>query len=122
MNTSGEWEVSANNAQSRAWNRGFGAPRFFNTIEEMIAKYPAFAELPEMIGSLDASNDNSADSDDADYLNKIIKGEVDFTKANEIETQLEEIGNRLPADLSDLFEQAVSSYSVYQVGQASKIH
>ncbi|KAB0651379.1 hypothetical protein F7P73_13515 [Acinetobacter bohemicus] len=122
VNTSGEWEVSANNAQSRAWNRGFGAPRFFNTIEAMIAKYPAFTELPEMIGSLDANDDNSADSGDADYLNKIIKGEADFTKANEIETQLEEIGNRLPADLSDLFEQAVSSYSVYQVGQASKIH
>ena len=122
VNTSGEWEVSANNAQSRAWNRGFGAPRFFNTIEAMIAKYPAFTELPEMLDTSNAGEGGTGNSDDADYLNKIIKGEVDFTKANEIETQLEEIGNRLPADLSDLFEQAVSSYSVYQVGQASKIH
>ncbi|OTG99472.1 hypothetical protein [Acinetobacter sp. ANC 4973] len=122
VNTSGEWEVSANNAQSRAWNRGFGAPRFFNTIEEMIAKYPAFAELPEILDTSNAGDGGAGNSDDADYLNKIIKGEVDFTKANEIETQLEEIGNRLPADLSDLFEQAVSSYSVYQVGQASQIH
>lgn len=122
VNTSGEWEVSANNAQSRAWNRGFGAPRFFNTIEAMIAKYPAFAELPEMLDTSNAGEGGTGNSDDADYLNKIIKGEVDFSKANEIETQLEEIGNRLPADLSDLFEQAVSSYSVYQVGQASKIH
>ena len=122
VNTSGEWEVSANNAQSRAWNRGFGAPRFFNTIEAMIAKYPAFTELPEMLDTSNAGEGGTGNSDDADYLNKIIKGEVDFTKANEIETQLEEIGNRLPADLSDLFEQAVSSYSVYQVGQASQIH
>ena len=122
VNTSGEWEVSANNAQSRAWNRGFGAPRFFNTIEAMIAKYPAFAELPEMLDTSNAGEGGTGNSDDADYLNKIIRGEVDFSKANEIETQLEEIGNRLPADLSDLFEQAVSSYSVYQVGQASQIH
>ena len=122
VNTSGEWEVSANNAQSRAWNRGFGAPRFFKTIDAMIAKYPAFAELPEMLDTSNAGDGGAGNSDDADYLNKIIKGEVDFTKANEIETQLEEIGNRLPADLSDLFEQAVSSYSVYQVGQASQIH
>ncbi|MEG2264170.1 MAG: hypothetical protein RSC68_07430 [Acinetobacter sp.] len=122
INTSGEWEVSANNAQSRAWNRGFGAPRFFNTIDAMIAKYPAFGELPKMLETSNAGDGGTGNSDDADYLNKIIKGEVDFTKANEIETQLEEIGNRLPADLSDLFEQAVSSYSVYQVGQASQIH
>ena len=88
----------------------------------MIAKYPAFTELPEMLDTSNAGEGGTGNSDDADYLNKIIKGEVDFTKANEIETQLEEIGNRLPADLSDLFEQAVSSYSVYQVGQASKIH
>ena len=122
MNTSCEWEVSANNAQSRAWNRGFGAPRFFKTIDAMIVKYPAFGELPKMLDTSNAGDSGSGNSDDADYLNKIIKGEVDFTKANEIETQLEEIGNRLPADLSDLFEQAVSSYSVYQVGQASQIH
>lgn len=122
VNTSGDWEVSANNAQSRAWNRGFGAPRFFNTIEEMIAKYPAFGELPEILDTSNAGDGGTGNSDDADYLNKIIKGEVDFTKANEIETQLEEIGNRLPADLSDLFEQAVSSYSVYHLGQASQIH
>lgn len=122
VNTSDEWEVSANNAQSRAWNRGFGAPRFFNTVDAMIAKYPAFGELSKMLGTSNVGEGGTGNSDDADYLNKIIKGEVDFTKANEIETQLEEIGNRLPADLSDLFEQAVSSYSVYQVGQASKIH
>ena len=122
VNTSGEWEVFANNAQTRVWNRGFGAPRFFKTIDAMIAKYPAFGELPKMLETSNAGDGGTGNSDDADYLNKIIKGEVDFTKANEIETQLEEIGNRLPADLSDLFEQAVSSYSVYQVGQASQIH
>ena len=122
VNTSGEWEVSANNAQTRAWNHGFGAPRFFNTVDAMIAKYPAFGELSKMLDTSNVGEGGTGNSDDADYLNKIIKGEVDFTKANEIEMQLEEIGNRLPADLSDLFEQAVSSYSVYQVGQASQIH
>ena len=122
LHTGGEWAVSANNAQTRAWNRGHGAPRFFKTVEAMIAQYPAFGGLAEMLEASGAGEGGTGNSDDADYLNKVIKGEVDFTQANAIEAQLEEIGNRLPADLSDLFEQAVSSYSVYQVGQASKIH
>ncbi|MBL8322772.1 MAG: hypothetical protein JNJ93_10930 [Acinetobacter sp.] len=122
LNASGEWTVSADNAQTRAWNSGYGAPRFFKTVEAMIAQYPAFGGLAEMLDTSGAGEGGTGSSDDADYLNKVIKGEVDFTQANAIEAQLEEIGNRLPADLSDLFEQAVSSYSVYQVGQASKIH
>ncbi|CAM4283030.1 defense against restriction DarA-related protein [Acinetobacter pragensis] len=122
LNTNGKWEVSANNAQTRAWNRGFGAPRFFNTIDEMIAKYPAFGELAELLETSNASSGNKGDSDDADYLNQVIKGEVDFSKSNEVETKLEDIGSRLTAEINDLFEQAVTSYSVYQVGQASQIH
>jgi len=122
LNTSGEWEVSANNAQTRAWNRGIGAPRFFNTIDEMIAKYPAFGELAKLLETSNASSGNNGDSDDADYLNQVIKGEVDFSKPNEVETKLEDIGSRLTAEINDLFEQAVTSYSVYQVGQASQIH
>lgn len=97
LNTSGEWEVSANNAQTRAWNRGIGAPRFFNTIDEMIAKYPAFGELAMLLETSNASSGNKGDSDDADYLNQVIKGEVDFSKPNEVETKLEDIGSRLPA-------------------------
>ena len=122
LNTSGKWEVSANNAQTRAWNRGIGAPRFFNTIDEMIAKYPAFGELAKLLETSNASSGNNGDSDDADYLNQVIKGEVDFSKPNEVETKLEDIGSRLTAEINDLFEQAVTSYSVYQVGQAAQIH
>lgn len=122
LNTSGEWEVAANNAQTRAWNRGIGAPRFFNTIDEMIAKYPAFGELAVLLETSNSSSGNKGDSDDADYLNQVIKGEVDFSKPNEVETKLEDIGSRLTAEINDLFEQAVTSYSVYQVGQASQIH
>lgn len=121
INTNGEWEVSANNASSRAWNNGFGAPRFFKTIEEMIAKYPAFAALPAMLPTEDNANSN-ANNDDADYLNKVIKGEVDFSKANEVEGQLESIGSRLTPETNDLFEQAVSAYSMYQVNQAASVN
>jgi hypothetical protein len=45
----------------------------------MIAKYPAFAALPAMLPTEDHTNANS-NNDDADYLNKVIKGEVDFLK------------------------------------------
>jgi hypothetical protein len=121
INTNGEWEVSANNASSRAWNNGYGAPRFFKTIEEMIAKYPAFAALPAMLPTEDNANANS-NNDDADYLNKVIKGEVDFSKASEVEGQLESIGSRLTPETNDLFEQAVSAYSMYQVNQAASVN
>ena len=121
INSNGEWEVSANNASSRAWNNGFGAPRFFKTIEEMIAKYPAFAALPAMLPTEDNANSNN-NNDDADYLNKVIKGEVDFSKASEVEGQLESIGSRLTSETNDLFEQAVSAYSMYQVNQAASVN
>ena len=121
INTNGEWEVSANNASSRAWRNGYGAPRFFKTIEEMIAKYPAFAALPAMLPTDNNTNANS-NNDDADYLNKVIKGEVDFSKASEVESQLESIGSRLTPETNDLFEQAVSAYSMYQVNQAASVN
>lgn len=121
INTYGEWQVSANNASSRAWNNGYGAPRFFKTIDEMIAKYPAFAALPAMLPTEDNANSN-ANNDDADYLNKVIKGEVDFSKASEVEIQLESIGGRLTSETNDLFEQAVSAYSMYQVNQAASVN
>ncbi|MFC6628581.1 hypothetical protein [Acinetobacter beijerinckii] len=121
INTYGEWQVSANNASSRAWNNGYGAPRFFKTLDEMIAKYPAFAALPAMLPTEDNANDNS-NNDDAEYLNKVIKGEVDFSNASEVETQLETIGGRLTSETNDLFEQAVSAYSMYQVNQAASVN
>lgn len=121
INTYGEWQVSANNASSRAWNNGYGAPRFFKTLDEMIAKYPAFAALPAMLPTEDNANDNS-NNDDAEYLNKVIKGEVDFSNASEVETQLETIGGRLTSETNDLFEQAVSAYSMYQVNQAVSVN
>ncbi len=121
INTNGEWEVSANNASSRAWRNGYGAPRFFKTLDEMIAKYPAFAALPAMLPTEDNTNANS-NNDDADYLNKVIKGEVDFSKASEVEGQLESIGSRLTPETNDLFEQAVSAYSIYQVNQAASVN
>lgn len=120
INTYGEWEVSANNAQSRAWNRGYGKPRFFKTIEDMIAQYPAFGALPAMLPTVANLEDNQ--NDDADYLNKVIKGEVDFSKAADVETQLEAIGARLTSETNDLFEQAVSAYSMYQVNQAASVN
>lgn len=122
INPNGEWEVSANNAQSRAWSNGFGAPRFFKTLEEMIAKYPAFGALPAMLKGKETEPSNDANSDDADYLNKVIKGEVDFSNSTEVESHLEEIGNRLAPEINDLFEQAVSAYSVYQVNQAATVN
>ena len=121
INTYGEWQVSANNASSRAWNNGYGAPRFFKTLDEMIAKYPAFAALPAMLPTEDNASANS-NNDDADYLNKVIKGDVDFSKASEVETQLESIGGRLTSETNDLFEQAVSAYSMYQVNQAASVN
>ena len=128
INPNGEWEVSANNAQSRAWNRGYGAPRFFKTIEEMMVKYPAFRSLPALLeakapdGNEPDDTGNEASTDDADYLNKVIKGEVDFSNSLEVETQLEAIGGRLAPEINDLFEQAVTAYSVYQVDQAKLIN
>ncbi|MDH0032915.1 MULTISPECIES: hypothetical protein [unclassified Acinetobacter] len=129
INPNGEWEVSANNAQSRAsWNRGLGAPRFFKTIEEMMVKYPAFRSLPALLeakvpdGNEPDDTGNEASTDDVDYLNKVIKGEVDFSNSSEIETQLEAIGGRLTSEINDLFEQAVTAYSVYQVDQAKLIN
>lgn len=65
---------------------------------------------------------NEASTDDADYLNKVIKGEVDFSNSLEVETQLEAIGGRLAPEINDLFEQAVTAYSVYQVDQAKLIN
>ena len=128
INPNGEWEVSANNAQSRAWNRGYGAPRFFKTIEEMMVKYPAFRSLPALLeakvpdGNEPDETGNEASTDDADYLNKVIKGEVDFSNSSEVEAQLEAIGGRLAPEINDLFEQAVTAYSVYQVDQAKLIN
>ena len=128
INPNGEWEVSANNAQSRAWNRGYGAPRFFKTIEEMMVKYPAFRTLPALLeakvpdGNEPDETGNEASTDDADYLNKVIKGEVDFSNSLEVEAQLEAIGGRLAPEINDLFEQAVTAYSVYQVDQAKLIN
>lgn len=128
INPNGEWEVSANNAQSRAWNRGYGAPHFFKTIEEMMVKYPAFRSLPALLeakapdGNEPDDNGNVASTDDADYLNKVIKGEVDLSNSLEVETQLEAIGGRLTPEINDLFEQAVTAYSVYQVDQAKLIN
>ncbi|MGJ8757485.1 hypothetical protein ACSFV5_07515 [Acinetobacter sp. HC8-3S] len=86
----------------------------------MIAKYPAFAALPAMLPIDDNSNSNN-NNDDADYLNKVIKGEVDFSKASEVEGKLESIGGRLTDETNDLFEQAVSAYSMYQVNQAATV-
>ncbi|ENV36876.1 hypothetical protein F959_01683 [Acinetobacter venetianus RAG-1 = CIP 110063] len=120
INTYGEWQVSANNASSRAWSNGFGAPRFFKTIDDMIAKYPAFSALPALLPTEDNAHSNSH-NDDADYLNKVIKGEVDFSKASEVEGKLESIGGRLTDETNDLFEQAVSAYSMYQVNQAATV-
>ena len=128
INPNGEWEVSANNAQSQAWNRGYGAPRFFKTIEEMMVKYPAFRSLPALLeakapdGNEPDDTGNEASTDDADYLNKVIKGEVDFSNSSEVEAQLEAIGGRLAPEINDLFEQAVTAYSVYQVDQAKLIN
>ncbi|NNP70378.1 hypothetical protein [Acinetobacter sp. Ac_5812] len=122
INSYGEWQVSANNASSRAWSNGFGAPRFFKTLDEMIAKYPAFGALPALLKEKEIEPENGANNDDADYLSKIIKGEVDFSNASEVEAHLEEIGNRLAPEINDLFEQAVSAYSVYQVNQAATVN
>lgn len=122
INSYGEWQVSANNASSRAWSNGFGAPRFFKTIEDMIAKYPAFGALPALLKEKEIEPENGANNDDADYLSKVIKGEVDFSNASEVEAHLEEIGNRLAPEINDLFEQAVSAYSVYQVNQAATVN
>lgn len=121
-NSYGEWQVSANNASSRAWSNGFGAPRFFKTIEDMIAKYPAFGALPALLKGKETEPANDAKNDDADYLSKVIKGEVDFSNASEVEAHLEEIGNRLAPEINELFEQAVSAYSVYQVNQAATVN
>lgn len=122
INSYGEWQVSANNASSRAWSNGFGAPRFFKTIEDMIAKYPAFGALPALLKGKETEPANNAKNDDAVYLSKVIKGEVDFSNASEVEAHLEEIGNRLAPEINDLFEQAVSAYSVYQVNQAATVN
>ena len=40
----------------------------------------------------------------------------------ELESQLEAIGGRLAPEINDLFEQAVTAYSVYQVDQAKLIN
>ncbi len=88
----------------------------------MIAKYPAFGALPALLKGKEIEPANGANNDDADYLSKVIKGEVDFSNASEVETHLEEIGNRLAPEINDLFEQAVSAYSVYQVNQAATVN
>lgn len=55
IDLSGKWEVRANVAASRATNRGFGHPKMFNSIEEMIAKYPQFGELPKLLAAKEAA-------------------------------------------------------------------
>lgn len=122
INISGDWQVSANNASSRAWNNGFGAPRLFKTLDDMIVKYPAFGALPALLKGKETDPANYANNDDADYLNNVIKGEVDFSNASDVEAHLEEIGNRLAPEINDLFEQAVNAYSVYQINQAATVN
>ena len=39
-----------------------------------------------------------------------------------VEGQLESIGSRLTPETNDLFEQAVSAYSMYQVNQAASVN
>ena len=93
-----------------------------------MVKYPASRSLPALLeakapdGNEPDDTGNEASTDDADYLNKVIKGEVDFSKASEVETQLESIGSRLTPETNDLFEQAVSAYSMYQVNQAASVN
>ncbi|OJU92169.1 MAG: hypothetical protein BGO19_12415 [Acinetobacter sp. 38-8] len=78
------------------------------------------------IGSAMFSADNHANSnvnsDDTDYLNKVIKGDVDFSKADDVEAQLESISERLTSETNDLFEKAVSAYSMYQIKKAETVN
>ena len=61
----GKWEVRANVAASRANNRGLGHSKMFNSLEEMIEKYPQFGQLPEILKNLENSGQNADENDTA---------------------------------------------------------
>ena len=92
-------------------------------VKRLIQAQDEVIKLRNGIGAyLDKGSIDQSDTDDADYLNKVIKGEVDFSNSGEVEAQLEAIGGRLTSEINDLFEQAVTAYSVYQVDQAKLIN
>ena len=92
-------------------------------VKRLIQAQDEVIKLRNGIGAyLDKGSIDQSDTDDADYLNKVIKGEVDFSNSLEVEAQLEAIGGRLAPEINDLFEQAVTAYSVYQVDQAKLIN
>ena len=125
------------------WERGEFKTEFEDQVQDMEAwsNGTLFEKLeqehPELVKRLIQAQDEviklrngigayldkgSIDQSDTDYLNKVIKGEVDFSNSLEVETQLEAIGGRLTPEINDLFEQAVTAYSVYQVDQAKLIN
>ncbi|WOE40047.1 defense against restriction DarA-related protein [Acinetobacter chinensis] len=66
--------------------------------------------------------DGTSESVMIEYLNQVIEGEINFAEGLDVENKLEEIGSKLPAELNDLFENAVTAYTNYQVNQAALIN
>lgn len=46
----GKWVVEVDNASARAWNRGRPAWKYFDTLDEVEARYKSFRGIAALIG------------------------------------------------------------------------
>lgn len=53
------WEMYVVNAAVRAWNRGYAIPKYFDTLEEVEAKYKTWSGIVALVGSSNQLADGS---------------------------------------------------------------